>query len=49
MTLRVYEYDIHDKKCGDYKGHYTIKEGVEPLGKENERLIQIFKDKSIKG
>ena len=41
QKMKRYEYPIKVKgKTESYVGSYTIKEGVEPLGFEGEKLVQ---------
>lgn len=42
INLKRYEYTIKEKNGKSYKGSYTIKEDVKPLGYEDERLVQKF-------
>lgn len=43
MVLRVYEYQIQDKKVGTYTGSYTI-----PVNSKNEKeLAKKYKAKCI--
>ena len=43
QVFKVYQYPIKDKKGNIIIGSYTIKEEVEPLGFEGERLVSKFK------
>jgi hypothetical protein len=46
MKLKVYAYPLeHNGKT--YYGTYTIKEHVQPLGFEKEKLVQTFECKDI--
>lgn len=42
INLKRYEYTVKEKDGTTYKGSYTIKEGVKPLGYEDEKLVQEF-------
>ena len=42
MKLKVYEYPLKDNKGHIYHGSYTIKENVEPLKFQGEKLVQVF-------
>ena len=42
QTFKVYEYPIKHPDGHIYMGSYTIKEGVKPLGKKDEKLVQKF-------
>ena len=42
QTFKVYEYPLKDVNGKTYFGSYTIKNSVEPLGFERERLVDTF-------
>lgn len=42
VKLKRYEYPIKEKGDKTYKGSYTIKDGVKPLGLKDEKLVQKF-------
>ena len=41
-TFNRYEYPIKDTNGQTYRGSYTIKKGVKPLGYTQEKLVQTF-------
>ena len=40
--FKRYEYPLRDAQNKVYKGSYSIKSNVKPLGFENEKLVQEF-------
>lgn len=42
QKFKRYEYPLTNGLGEKYTGSYTIKDGVEPLGYEGEKLVQEF-------